>query len=35
MARYRGGEYAAVWDEMQALGPAIRKPATGKLLVRW
>ncbi len=30
MARYRGGEYAAVWDEMQALGPAIRKPANRK-----
>jgi len=27
LVRYRRGAYAAVWDEMQALGPAIRKPA--------
>jgi hypothetical protein len=30
IARYRGGEYAVVWEEMQALGPAIRKPAHRK-----
>jgi hypothetical protein len=29
--RYRAGDYAAVWAEMEALGSAIRKPANRKL----